>query len=460
MPPNTALPQTRDSPPLRIAVVGAGISGLATAWILSGRHQVTLLEKETRLGGHTHTLEIGHSDGTIGIDCGFVVYNETNYPHFTRLLDTLAVRTQPTDMSFSVRVGPRGGFEWAGSGLRAFFGQPGSARALERWKLLRSIVAFHRLAKARLANQDIPEDLTLAGFLSEIGADPPLVSRYLLPMAASIWSSPTEEVLEHPAYTLIRFFDHHGLLDLWGRPRWRSVVGGSSRYVQTLHRRLEARVEVGRAVIGIRRHPNGIGLLQEHTPETFFDAVVLACHPDQARRLLDPSFGARAWLSRFSYTANQAFLHRDPAYMPATRSLWSSWNFHSESDLPQATPVSVTYWMNRLQVLPAREPFFVTLNAPSEPRTTLATVDFEHPCFNLDTLRAQQDAPNWQGVDGLYFAGAWLGQGFHEDGVASAVPLAHHFKLPLPWLHSGSDSRVEPGSSRSPSVAPDYDSAG
>ncbi|EQD46959.1 amine oxidase, partial [mine drainage metagenome] len=186
--------------------------------------------------------------------------------------------------------------------------------------------------------------------------------------------------------------------------------------------------------------------------------VVLACHPDQARRLLEPSFGARTWLGRFSYTANRAFVHQDSTFMPVTRSLWSSWNFHQESDSPKANPVSVTYWMNRLQRLSTREPYFVTLNAQAEPRRGLACLDFEHPCYNLDTLRAQEEASHWQGIDGLYFAGAWLGQGFHEDGLASAVALARHFGLPLPWLNPQPDQGARLDPVRSPTVASDLDS--
>lgn len=453
-------PDRKPPRPLRVAVIGAGISGLAAAWILSEHHEVTLFEKEERLGGHTHTLEVAHPGGPLGIDCGFVVYNETNYPHFSRLIDHLAVPTKPTDMSFSVQIGPRGEFEWAGSGLRAFFGQHGSVRQLGRWRLLQEMLSFNRLAKARLASDSIPKDLTLAGFLSEIQADPLLVSRYLLPMAASIWSSPTEQVLDHPALALIRFFDHHGLIDLWGRPRWRCVVGGASRYVEALSRKLRGPIEAGRTVIGIRRRPDGIGVLLEGTPEQPFDRAVLACHPDQACRLLEPAFGARAWLGRFSYTENQAFVHQDPTYMPITPSLWSSWNFHAKSDKPEASPVSVTYWMNRLQGLAVREPVFVSLNPPGEPQKTIAAIDFAHPCYDLDTLSAQEEALSWQGVEGLYFAGAWLGSGFHEDGVDSAVALAHQFGLPLPWLEPRSNEGIASGPSHSPAVAVDLDTAG
>jgi predicted NAD/FAD-binding protein len=418
--------------PQRIAVIGGGIAGLATAWILAQRHEVTLYERESRLGGHSHTLSWTTPEGVIGLDCGFVVYNTRNYPHFTRILESLDIETQPSDMSFSVRFADRG-FEWAGSGWRTFFASPQGLFDPLRWRLFRGILAFSRQARTALAQETLPADLTLGDFLASIGMEPVVAERYLLPMAASIWSSPPASLLDHPARTLLQFLDHHGLLKLRGRPRWRSIPGGSIRYVQALRREIRASWRLGEAVTRIIPQGEGVLVLTENGGKEHHDRAVLACHADQAHALLDRSCRARSWLQHFSTVRNHAWIHQDEDLMPRRRALWSSWNFFADTPDAEGQPVAITYWLNRLQRLGTPDPYFVTLNREPRPGFILSEMAFEHPCYRLETLRAQAEAPRWQGLDRLYYAGAWLGSGFHEDGAASAAALASCFRLPLPW---------------------------
>lgn len=418
--------------PQRIAVIGGGISGLATAWILAQRHEVTLYEREHRLGGHSQTLAWPTPQGPLGLDCGFMVYNTRNYPHLTRILACLGIETQPTHMSFSVRFADSG-FEWAGSGWRTFFSSPQGLLDPLRWRLLRGILAFGQKARGVLAQNTLSVDLTLGDFLDAIGTESVVTERYLLPMAASIWSAPSASLLDHPARALIQFLDHHGLLKLWGRPRWRSIPGGSIRYVQALRREIRASWRLGDAVTRLVPQGHEVTLLTAKGGSETYDRVVLACHADQAYTLLDPACRARSWLQHFSTVRNRAWVHQDGSLMPARRTLWSSWNFFADTPDLESQPIAITYWLNRLQRLATPEPYFVTLNREPRSGSILSEMEFEHPCYRLETLRAQAEAAHWQGHDRLYYAGAWLGSGFHEDGAASAAALASCFRLPLPW---------------------------
>lgn len=426
-----------------VAVVGSGIAGLATAWMLSRHHDVTLFEREPRAGGHANTID-GMADGTrVPMDTGFMVYNERNYPLLTRLFRHLDVATQPTEMSFSVSV-DEGRYEWAGTNLNTLFAQRRNLFARQHWRMLLDIVRFNRAAY-HLLDQAPDEALSLGAFLSREGLSETLANDYLLPMAAAIWSCPTSTMRDFPALSLCRFFRNHGLIDLFGRPPWRTVVGGSRTYVERLLLQAPLRQQLGDPVHRVRANANG-WTIDTDEDSLNADQVVLACHADEALGLLEGAPEAtRAVLSAFRYQPNDTWVHSDPALMPKRRSVWSSWNYLA-NDSDGTRDVSVTYWLNRLQNLPGNRNWFVSLNPPRPPQedTVLRRLNYSHPVFDAAAMAAQKELPGVQGMRGLWLAGAYAGYGFHEDGLASAVAIARRWNCLPDWLDLEAASPSEP----------------
>lgn len=409
---------------MRIAVVGSGISGLGAAWALARQHDVVVFEREPRAGGHAHTLEVEDAGGRLAVDTGFMVYNERNYPELSRLFAVLGVESQPTGMSFSVSRREGGRIrEWAGgNGAGGVFAQGRRLADAGHWRLLAGIARFNRVARRALAAGRA--DGTLGDFLRAHGLSRALAEHYLVPMTAAIWSCPPRLMLDAPAGTILGFLANHGLLELHGRPRWRSLAGGSVNYVRRLLAASGTPVRLATPVTGIARHADGVRVATGHGRESF-DACVLACHADDALALMDDADRReRGVLGAFGFSASTAFVHRDPAFMPAARRAWASWNVRMDGGSEAGEAVRVTYWLNRLQCLPGPGNLFVTLNPARAPRDTIAVLDYTHPVLDAVAVQAQQELPAIQGRGGLYYAGAWTRYGFHEDGLASGLAAA------------------------------------
>jgi predicted NAD/FAD-binding protein len=427
----------------RIVVVGSGIAGLSAAWLLSKRHEVTLIEAERRAGGHSNTVDVPAGRRVVPVDTGFIVYNTASYPNLIALLDHLGVPTAPSDMSFAVSL-DAGGYEYAGSNLSSLFGQPSNLLRPSHWRMLADTLRFFRAAPA-LYDPSCDPDLTLGDYLARTGYSEPFVSRHILPMAAAIWSTPSRDVLDFPAAAFVRFFANHGLLQVANRPQWRTVVGGSREYVRRLLADFGGEVVLGDPARRIVRSPGQV-TIETSRGERRFDACVIATHADDALSLLgDPTADERSLLGAFPYARNGALLHTDASLMPRRRRLWSSWNYLGDGRGRDAT-LAVTYWMNKLQPLGADAPdLFVTLNPPREIDATLAIAafDYAHPMFDVAAMRAQRQLWRLQGERKIWFCGSYFGYGFHEDGLQSGLAAAEDIGgVRRPWRVTEESGRI------------------
>jgi predicted NAD/FAD-binding protein len=425
----------------RIAVIGTGVSGLAAAWLLSKRHHVEVFEAADRIGGHSNTLEAKIDGRAWPVDTGFIVYNEPCYPNLTALFEHLSVPTAASDMTFSVSL-DQGRLEYAGSDLAGLIAQPANLVKPRFWSMMSDLLRFYREAPASLAG--LGEEC-LDDWLDARGYGPAFREDHLYPMAAAIWSTPAMEVGRYPAAAFIRFCQNHGLLQLVGRPQWRTVVGGSREYVQRLTASFAEHIHTSTAIVAIRRDVAGVELIDGSGVRRRFDAVVIATHADRALAMLaEPSAEERRLLSAFGYSKNEAVLHRDPALMPQRRAAWTSWNYLSDGR-GHDRRLSVTYWMNRLQPLGDAPGLFVTLNPLREPKSELvhARIDYEHPLFDSATFQAQQQLWSLQGQNHTWFCGAHFGAGFHEDGLQSGLAVAEDLGGVLrPWRVADQDGRI------------------
>ncbi len=408
----------------RVAIVGSGISGLTAAWLLQRRHDVTVFEKDDRIGGHSHTVAIDDDGRQLGVDTGFIVYNRRTYPLFTRLLEILGVETQSSDMSFSFRDDATD-LEYGAPEPWRLFAQPSNLFRPRFHRMLSDILRFYREAPCWLAKAD--EGTVLADFLEARNYSPAFIEDHLFPVCAAIWSSPHAQMGAYPAAALFRFFQNHGLLSLTDRPRWRTIVGGSRSYVEKLTAPFRDRIRTGAPVGRIERDDDGVTLNAGAGPERF-DQVVLACHADQALAMLAaPSDVERDVLSAFPYASNETVLHSDPRIMPRRRAAWSSWNYHRGDGDHRA--VTMTYDQNRLQRLRSARPYLVSLNlsAALDPGLVHARMVYEHPRYDARAVRLQSAIGELDGRQRTWFCGAYWGYGFHEDGVASGVRVAQGF---------------------------------
>jgi predicted NAD/FAD-binding protein len=409
---------------VRIAIVGSGIAGLGSARLLQRQgHAVTLYEAAPRLGGHSHTVDVTLEGVTAPVDTGFLVFNDRTYPRLTALFDELGVASTASEMSFAVRLDAHR-LEWAGTNLAPLFAQPGNALRPAYWRMLGDIVRFNRETKAMLA-QDALWSISLGEYLDQGRFSSPFRDWYLLPMAAAIWSSPKKDILDFPLPTFVRFCHNHGLLQISDRPQWRTVVGGSRTYVARISAELRD-VRVASPVEHVRRTAAGVEVAARGRLERY-DEVVLACHSDQALALLaDATPMERALLGQVRYQPNRVVLHTDAALLPRARRAWSAWNYLAVEDPCGERPVAVSYLINRLQPLPFRTPVIVTLNPPFEPdpARTLAEFECAHPLLDGRALASQHSLVHLQGQRRTWYAGAWLGYGFHEDGLNSAHAVA------------------------------------
>lgn len=416
-----------------IAVIGTGISGLGAAWALHKQHALTLYEQNAYAGGHSNTVDAVVAGRAIPVDTGFIVYNERNYPLLTRLFATLGVATEKSDMSFAVSQG-NGAFEYSGRSLSCLFAQKRNLFSPSFWRLLGDILRFNREAPALIGAPGM-EEVTLGDALARLKLGDAFIHRYLLPMGAAIWSSSLENMLTYPAQTFLRFFDNHGLLTVSGQPQWYTVSGGSREYVAKLTAGFRDRILTGCGAVSVERTADGVLVRDTQDGVRRFDQVVIAAHADQALRMIAaPTEAERRLLGAFSYQRNRAVLHRDTRLMPHRRAAWASWNYLTP-DLHATQKISLTYWMNLLQNLPEDVPLFVTLNPVMEPKAALthAVIDYDHPLFTLEALRAQAQLALLQGRDRLWFCGSYFGYGFHEDGLRSGLEVAAQLGAVPDW---------------------------
>jgi uncharacterized protein len=405
---------------MRVAVVGGGIAGMACADALEGFVDVTLIEAAARLGGHTDTHNLAIDGVVAAIDSGFIVFNRRNYPAFSVWLDTLGVASRATDMSFSVTHGGSG-LEYGTDRLSALLAQP---KNLVRPRFLRMLGDLRRFYRDAQTLDPGDADLTVAEFVDRRGYGPGFVEDHLQPMCAALWSQPAASVRSIALGHVVAFMNNHGMLSLRDRPQWRVVDGGSQRYVDAFLSRFRAKVLTRQPVRKVRRIGHTVEL-DTDVGTLRFDAVILACHADQALQLLQqPTPAEQRVLGAIRYQQNQVIVHTDDALMPSRRSAWSSWNAYV--DPGDEAACTVTYWMNRLQRVSTPRPVFVSLNpgARVRPSRVLAMRDYAHPLFDRAALAAQRELSGLQGADGVYFAGAWSGYGFHEDGFVSGRAAA------------------------------------
>lgn len=416
----------------RIAVIGSGISGLASAYFLSRIHEVVLYEAGSYLGGHTNTVDLTLDGVTHPVDTGFLVYNQATYPNLIALFDELNVVSYGTDMSFGVSM-DGGRLEWAGTNLASVFAQRRNAFSPTFLLMLRDILRFNKAAPDYL-QRTLQSKESLGELLKTERYGATFCDAYLLPMAAAIWSSAPGDILNYPAGSFIQFCLNHALLQISNRPQWQTVQGGAREYVRKIAATLTD-VRINTPVLSVVRTSNGVLVKTEHGIETY-DAVIFATHaPQTVQMLADASEDEHRILSAVRYQSNQAYLHTDLSLMPQRQKVWSAWNYIGAMQQDGQRPVCVSYWLNRLQQLPFKTPVMVTLNpiAPPDRIKIHGQFDYEHPVFDQAAIAAQQQLSSIQGSNRCWFAGAWTGYGFHEDGLKAALRVVSDFGLTPSW---------------------------
>ncbi len=423
--PAYTLPKTAS----KVAVIGAGITGLGAARMLGATHQVTLFEAEKRLGGHARTKMAG-KNGDQPVDTGFIVYNEANYPYMTALFEQLQVPVVKSNMSFGASI-DGGEFEYALTSLDALFAQRRNAVSPKFLGMVRDILKFNKNA-LRVA-QD--ETLTLRDFLEKLGVGAWFINYYLLPLSGAIWSTPTEKIMDFPAYAMVRFFENHALLGVTGQHQWYTVQGGSIEYVTRLEADLKrhgTELRLGAPVQSVRREAGKVFVRPWGGEEEVFDHVVMATHSDDSLKLLaDPTAEETSALGAIAYQPNDIVLHADERMMPKRRKTWASW-VYTEDRAAVSDRIDLTYWMNSLQPIPMDDPHFVTLNTKRTIRDELIydQVTLRHPVYDLAALAAQKEVSRFNGAQNTWFCGAWMKNGFHEDGLSSAVDVVRALRHP------------------------------
>lgn len=411
---------------MKIAIVGSGIAGNTAAYLLRAEHEITVFESAPYVGGHTNTVSVESSIGTLAVDTGFIVFNDRTYPRFNRLLTEIGQDWQPSVMSFSVQSAD-GGLEYNGASLGSLFAQRRNLLRPSFWRMLRDILRFNREAVEFLSFGN-PEE-TVGAYLAGNGYSAEFTDHYLVPMAAAIWSAEQASVLGMPMLFLARFFQNHGLLQIKDRPQWRVIKGGSRAYVERLTSAHADRIRLNCAVRGITRRADGVYIRSEASAVERFDAVFLACHSDQALALLsDADELEREVLGAMPYQRNEAVLHTDTRLMPSRKSCWAAWNYHLPSE--PGGLAAVTYNMNILQGLPAPEQYLVSLNSDQyiDEQRVLRRIEYEHPVFSLRSHAAQSRHAELNANGQTLFCGAYWCNGFHEDGVESAIAAVRHFE--------------------------------
>ncbi len=427
---------------LKIGIVGTGVAGLSAAWLLAKNHDVVVFESEARPGGHSHTVDTPGLASPTPVDTGFIVYTESTYPNLTALFKHLKTPTKPSEMSFAVSL-DNGALEYSGTDFSGLFAQKANLLKPRFWSMLRDLTRFYRCAPADAAHFGM---LSLGEYLNANGYGEAFRQDHLYPMAAAIWSLPAKSVADYPVAAFVDFCQNHGLLRISGRPSWRTVEGGSRTYVNQLCASLAGKLRFGAPVVSVARRDGRVFVTPRYGEAEGFDHVVIGAHADQALAMLDNPWPAeRRLLGAFPYSRNDSVLHQDASLMPKRRKVWSSWNYMADRAALSA-PLSVTYWMNRLQAIPESAPLFVTLNPHVEPRADLILDRQmrEHPIFNAAAIAAQSELWSLQGGGGVWFCGSYFGAGFHEDALQSGLGVAEQLGGEArPWTLANPSNRIK-----------------
>ncbi len=404
-----------------LAIIGTGIAGMGCGYFLHKEYDLTVFEQNSHIGGHTHTVTIDENGKSIYIDTGFMVYNDVTYPHLVRLFNEIDAEVKPTSMSFSVQHVPSG-LEYCGSGLSGLFAQRKNIFNVRFIKMLRQIDRFNHACLEVIDNEKY-NSYTLAEYVEERNYGSDFLYKYLTPMSSAVWSTSPEVMLQFPVTVLVRFFHNHGFLGLDTQHPWKTLVNGSQQYREKLIAPFKTRIHCNRSVVKVMRENGKAVLLDSGGVRTVYDKAILACHGDQALKLLDhPSELEIRLLNKFHYQKNTATLHTDASVMPKTRRAWSSWNYRVETKDGAPAP-STIYWMNSLQNVSERKDYFVSINDPGrvDPKTILQQIEYSHPLFSIPAIAAQKELPKLNETGPIYFCGSYFKYGFHEDAFTSAL---------------------------------------
>ena len=411
---------------MKIAIIGSGISGLTSAYLLNRNHDITVFEANDYIGGHTHTHNIKIKDKEYAVDTGFIVYNERTYPNFIKLLDTLGVERQLSTMGFSVKSASED-YEYAGESLNSLFAKRSNIFRLGFLRMLYEMYRFGKKSDSTGLGLDV--SITLGTYLRSENYSNEFINYFIIPMGAAIWSTPANKVLDMPAYFFIKFFYNHGMLEIINRPKWWVIKDGSSAYIKKIIKGFESKINLSSPIKTVSRFDNGIEIETANSEKSLmFDAVVFATHSDQALAMLtDPTEREKDILSSIPYQKNEVLLHTDSSVLPKRKLAWASWNYQLDSN-PES-PVVLTYNMNILQSLDCDETFCVTLNDHQsvDKSKVLKKITYHHPLFTVKGIEAQKRKLEISGVNNTYYCGAYWHNGFHEDGVASAIEVCKHF---------------------------------
>jgi len=440
---NDGLLNNKNTTSKNIAIIGSGIAGLSAAWLLSKKNQVTIYEKKNKLGGHANTININYNKDNleenipVSVDTGFIVYNNKNYPNLKNFFKTLGVDSIDSDMSLSISLN-NGIYEYSGSGLGGIFGQKKNVTNLNQWKLLFDIFRFKKIAsnyieKATNDNSVIGEWLKHNNFSSYF------INRYIIPIASAIWSCSNKNALLFPTKAFLYFFYHHGLLNISDRPKWKTVKHGSQQYVEKIIQNSNFKYEVNSYIKAVIPKNNSV-ILKLRDKEINYDHVIMACHADETTKLLkEANQNIYKILNYFKFSRNIAVLHSSKKFMPKNKSLWSSWNYSSpylKNNLVIDKPIQITYWMNLLQSIDKKLPLFVTLNPEEgsiDQKNIFKKISYQHPILDENALKGQPLIESIQGLNNIWFAGAWTKFGFHEDGIKSGLAIAEKLGCNIPW---------------------------
>lgn len=416
---------------MKIAIIGSGISGLTSAYLLHKKHDITLFESNNYIGGHTNTITVNdENNNQLNIDTGFIVYNNDTYPNFVKILNKLKVETQPSTMSFSLSC-ERSGMEYGTGNLKALFGNKSNIINFQFYKLLFGIFTYFKKAKTFLKhNNDF--SYTVHDFIKSAKINNYTYEKFILPMASAIWSTNFDEIEQMPAKYLFEFYKNHDLLSINPSKKWRVIKGGSKQYVSKLIKPFDNRIRINSKVRSIKRAKNTIYLKTDHNEKEEFNAVILACHSDQALKILEDSTNQeKEILANIPYQLNQAILHTDTSVLPKNKKMWSSWNSYIPKE--QNSNVSLTYNMNILQSIKSKNTFCVSINMENNinPSKIIKKINYSHPTFNKKSVFAQSQKNKISGIKNTYFAGAYWRYGFHEDGVLSALDVCKNFGVEI-----------------------------
>lgn len=414
---------------MKIAIIGSGISGLGATYLLNPHHDITVYEKNNYIGGHSRTIEAKTGDTVTPVDTGFIVFNNWNYPNLLGLFKEIEVPYQKSEMSFGVSI-RNGWLEYSSGGL---FAQIANYFRPQYWKMLLDIIRFNKQAPSYIEKNT---DITLAECVEKLKMGRWFKDYYLLAMGAAIWSCPIETIMKFPARTFLQFFKNHGLLSINNRPQWYTVTGGSREYTKRLTASFIEKIKINCGVKTVKKLGNQVEITDTNDNVEIYDQVVFSCHADEALRIIEnPSNQQQEILDAFDYQNNKVILHSDESFMPNRKKCWASWIYLSETKKDTKPDVSLSYWMNNLQGQDPQHPLFVTLNPDRQPdkNKIINEHNFSHPIFDLKAIKAQDKINSLQGVDNMWFCGAYQRYGFHEDGLRSAVNIAKKMEITIPW---------------------------